>query len=328
MMVLAVELLVVSSKSKKRFAITAAWIGTILAFTQAQKDESFVVTPYKYLDSQAISTLINELREKYPTLVEIDTSQRLYGLPSAGTQKDCPFDSSKKGCVNWIITIYDRIKHNKETSQQSFNELPTVLLSGALHGDERVGPTTVMEVAILLLEAAQCENKIFYDECREELQRKGIQDDRTRRWLARLVATRRIIIVPSANALGYYRNEREEDGIDPNRDFPYDVVDTSQCMQTVAGRTLNEVFRNYLIQLSFTFHGGMEAIGYEWGAPSYLNKGPSPDDAAQVTLASRYSWYGGLVNNRKYPVGDMNSLGKFFFCIICQIACKSNILSS
>jgi hypothetical protein len=276
--------------------------------------QNTVVVPYKYLNSQAISMLIQELPARYPNLVSVGTSQGLYGLSTAGNERDCPFDTSEQGCVNWIIHIYDRIKHNISETSQSYQELPTVLLSGALHGDERVGPTTVMEVAILLLEAAQCESYYYtsetqpqkYHGCREELRKKGVQDDRTRRWLARLVTTRRIIIVPSANALGYYRNEREEDGIDPNRDFPYDLLDATQCMQTVAGRTLNEIFRNYLVQLSFTFHGGMEAIGYEWGAPSYLNQGPSPDDIAQVTLASRYSWYGGSVDNRKYPYGDMN----------------------
>ena len=52
--------------------------------------------------------------------------------------------------------------------------------------------------------------------CRMALEEKGINDTH-RQWLARLVATRRIVIVPTANALGYYQNTREEDGIDPNR---------------------------------------------------------------------------------------------------------------
>jgi hypothetical protein len=52
--------------------------------------------------------------------------------------------------------------------------------------------------------------------CRITLEQKGI-NDKHRQWLARLVTTRRIVIVPTANALGYYQNIREEDGIDPNR---------------------------------------------------------------------------------------------------------------
>jgi hypothetical protein len=65
-----------------------------------------------------------------------------------------------------------------------------------------------------------------------------------------------------------------------------------------------------MFQLSFTFHAGMEAIGYEWGAPSYEVK-TSPDDTAQAALASRYSWYGGEFPKHgggMYPFGDMNGL--------------------
>ena len=57
----------------------------------------------------------------------------------------------------------------------------------------------------------------------------------------------------------------------------------------------------------------MEAIGYEWGAPSYL-EAISPDDAAQNALASRFSWYGGSFNDPKsqggqtYQYGDMNGM--------------------
>ena len=91
----------------------------------------------------------------------------------------------------------------------------------------------MMEAATLLLEATSCESKPqkpesvnensqFGDEladaksCRVALEQKGI-DEKHRRWLARLVTTRRIVIIPTANALGYFQNEREEDGIDPNR---------------------------------------------------------------------------------------------------------------
>ena len=131
---------------------------------------------------------------------------------------------------------------------------------------------------------------------------------RHRQWLARLVATRRIVILPSANALGYYRNIREEGDIDPNRDFPFDVDDPTKCMQTIAGRTLNEVFRQHMIQLSLTFHGGMEVVAYEWGAPTFLNY-DSPDDTAQHDIASAYSQYGGgWTESHNYDFGTMNDL--------------------
>ena len=36
-------------------------------------------------------------------------------------------------------------------------------------------------------------------------------------WVRMLVDTRNIIIVPAANALGYAKNRREENNVDPNR---------------------------------------------------------------------------------------------------------------
>lgn len=150
--------------------------------------------------------------------------------------------------------------------------------------------------------------------CREDLERKGITG-RYRKWLARLATTRRIVILPTANALGYFRNTREENGIDPNRDFPYDQKD-SKCMQTIAARTINELYRTHIFQLSLTFHAGMKAIGYEWGAPSY-RKYLSPDDVAQAQIAEGYSRYAGTYasynsvgGNKKnyYPFGSMNEL--------------------
>ena len=41
------------------------------------------------------------------------------------------------------------------------------------------------------------------------------------------------------NAIGVEQLRREELGIDPNRDFPYDQ-EPSRCMKTVAARAVNE----------------------------------------------------------------------------------------
>ena len=58
-----------------------------------------------------------------------------------------------------------------------------------------------------------------------------------------------------------------------------------KCMQSITARALNEVFRDHLFQIAITFHGGMQAIAYEWGSPNHMgkNKDTSPDDTAQVS---------------------------------------------
>jgi hypothetical protein len=169
-----------------------------------------------------------------------------------------------------------------------------------------------MEAASLLLEAASCEatfeyNPTLHASCSSSLEAQGI-DKRQRQWLARLVATRRIVIVPTANALGYYRYTRKEGDFDVNRDFPFDYTDATQCMRTIGGRTLNEVFREHLFQMALTFHGGTELIGYEWGADSFRGV-LSPDDEAQNVIASSLCHYGGGWNGvSDYPFGPMDRI--------------------
>lgn len=276
---------------------------------------------FEYLDSEAIKKSMSSMATSYPDFVTFGTAQEWYGLPTAGGEDDCKFDADVVGCKNYIMIIEDK---NGMINNSSIAE---VFLSGAVHGNERIGPTTVVETARMLLEAAECEalphvnvNGTYSDEdiakaidCREDLTSRGIFPW-VRRWLARLVTTRRIVVVPSANALGYHRNVREENSIDPNRDFAFDQKDWSLCMRTIAGRTINEIFREHIFQHSLTYHGGMVAIAYEWGAPSRNSpKGiPSPDDTAQIQLGLGLSNYAGSFSPKsvgyQYPHDSMNDL--------------------
>ena len=77
-------------------------------------------------------------------------------------------------------------------------------------------------------------------------------------WVRRLVDRRMIVITPMTNAIGGAMRQRTELGIDPNRDFPFDQTPTA-CMQTIAARTVNEIYRSHILQLVVTFHGGMQA---------------------------------------------------------------------
>ena len=293
--------------------------GTIIATTGE-------LYSYTLLASAHIASQLAELPVNYPKLATLTTAQESFQLPSAGTDNDCTFYAGK-GCPNYILTIQDSIVH--PPGSPSSNALPEVFLSGAVHGNERVGPTAVLETAKILLDAAQCESLPHYTippdlnteagadyllqielgrECRKRLAESGIHD-RQRKWLARLVATRRIVVVPMTNALGYDRNRREEDTIDPNRDFPYDVTSPSKCMQTIAGRTVNELFQRHLFQMSLTFHGGTEVVGYEWGAYPFLPTNISPDDIAQVEISGSYSRFSGnFKGTQQYKTGNMNDL--------------------
>ncbi len=63
------------------------------------------------------------------------------------------------------------------------------------------------------------------------------------------------------------------------------------CMQTIAARAVNELWRERLFLMALTFHGGMQAIAWEWGAFNHPTNTESPDDQAQTDLASRVNDY-------------------------------------
>jgi hypothetical protein len=243
---------------------------------------------YYLWTAQEIQNRLLALAGNYSDFVRLTTAQEAYGLPASGEAGDCPFDTEIDGCFIYILTLQDYVIHPEGSN--SSKRLPEVLLNGALHGDERVGPTAVMETAELLLQAARCEespNKLrvlqtqsavawqeelaYSTSCRSNLLKTRGIDDRQRQWLARLLSTRRVVILPTANAVGYYRNEREEIGIDVNRDFPYDKPSLDSCMRSIAARALNELVRNHMFQMALAYHAGVSLLGYEWGVRINVN---------------------------------------------------------
>jgi len=288
---------------------------------------------YKELNSQGIFLAMNSLVRTYPELVKLQSAQELFGLPTLGEDEDCQFEQDPNnsddgvGCKTWILTIEDSIVHPDGST--SHERLPEIFLNGAFHGNERVGPTILIESAVTLLDAAYCESLphgtepeneskesetwkkwekelIKAKNCRVRLKYLGI-DDIHRKWLARLVATRRIVMVPTLNSLGFYRKTKTEDGINPSSDFPFDTKDETECMRTVAARTMNELFISHLFQIAISFHAGNVAITHSWGSQEFLS-GSAPDDTALETVSQGFSYIAGTLkwNNEPYPVGSLN----------------------
>lgn len=233
-------------------------------------------------DAAKVVDTLAQWKRQYTDFIDVTTAQSEFGIPTAGSKQDCPYDGKDAGCFNHYFTIQDFISHKR--GSESSASLPEILWTGSLHGDETLGPTVVMEAAALLLEAASCEAKPRLHgsdwnaevkaatECRLDLRSRGI-DDTHRQWLARLVSTRRIVVVPNANALGHYRKEHLESGVDPADDFPYNKESPEACMRSIASRTLNEIFQTHLFQVALTFKDGDDHIEYSWGSQEYL----SPD---------------------------------------------------
>ena len=251
---------------------------------------------YKHYDYEQIMDIFIELSNTCSHYIKIDTSQTRYNLDSSfGCGKD-------KNCTNLIVFLTDFDSYTLDR--------PVYYISGILHGNEVIGPSSVTEFARYFCNTYNTKkNSLFHNILKNKL----------------------IILTPMTNAYGYYNGKREEkiflekekkfEFADPNRDFPY-YNSTNQivnCMRTITGRTINELFNEFIIGGAITFHGGTSVLGYAWGNylhAHYLNKQykstESPDHNAFDkigTMMVKYSSSKDNLNNNifDYILGDMTS---------------------
>jgi hypothetical protein len=125
---------------------------------------------------RALVTRMRVACESKPDICSMSTASRMFGLESQGMcgESACEQHVMRIGC--------------------SASSLPHLFISGALHGDERLGPIATTEFGAMLIR----------------------QYNRSS-WSTRIIDTRCIVLFPVANAFGYYMRQREDNGVDPNR---------------------------------------------------------------------------------------------------------------
>ncbi|KAF4028298.1 Zinc carboxypeptidase [Phytophthora infestans] len=243
-------------------------------------------TTYEERSYGEIVNYLLELETKYQDYAEVFSVQDKYDLPTY-KEVNCTRNHKTVPCEQYVIKI-------TEEATLPDPERPELIFSGAVHGNERVGPQVVVALAELLLSHASRADG--------------------NPWLKHLVKTRTVVIVPTANAYGYDHNVRRELNVDPNRDFPYNLGNDEECMVTTAARALNELWRDHLFQLGITFHAGTECITYEWGGKNHVGEPgkseKSPDDQSQKQLSRIMSRFGGKFeeSGKYYPDGTMNDV--------------------
>lgn len=247
------------------------------------KVQSREFQPYDY---DEIVIKLNKLKASHPNIFKLETARQKYNLSLPSTIQ-CSDQFGE--CEHYIVIITE---HNSWPNDKS---RPHVFLSGAVHGNEKVGPNAMMELCEYLLSEHDANNE----------------------WIKHLIATRVIIITPMTNPVGYAKSTRDEPNyLDPNRDFPY-MQTAENCMKTICGRMINEIFREYLIQIGITFHGGQRSISFEWGSPNHLKPNDaSPDHMAQLQIAQTMQALGGHGpdadkpdhNRLFYPIGTHDGM--------------------
>jgi hypothetical protein len=244
----------------------------------------------------------------------------------------------------------------QQQEQYYYNYLPEVLLISGIDTPSQMdilGPSSIYETLKLLLDCAVCEalspwvsstnaatsikqegdatvntidtasNSYEFSantnaiQCRNDLQTQGI-DDKTRKWLARLVATRKIIALPIVDVAGFYKRLEMEEAVDSSTnsqtttssnnnndhaddaaefswsrcDFPYPThwetsSSSTSCMHSYPSQIMNEVFRSNAIQLGLAFHGRVDdfLLPTGWiGVPTWRSEMSSSSTMAVTTL--------------------------------------------
>lgn len=70
--------------------------------------------------------------------------------------------------------------------------------------------------------------------------------------------------------------------VDINRDFPYNQAKESDCLNTIAGRIIYELFLENLFVSALTFHSGCTSIGYPWGSYNHMKDADNINGAAST----------------------------------------------
>ena len=264
----------------------------LLLFVVSLSASGVKFTDIKYEDIQKRSFELDGL------YASSKTAKELYAIDAAKTNDK----GNQVECSPYIIRVTDIGSIEQDVQR------PQTVISGEIHGDERVGPSASLFAAELLVWSAQCMIKKDDDSC-HKLKSIGVTSYNDRVWLAFLATRRDTYIIPTANCLGYIVNRRDDNGVDPNRDFSYSRQD-GKCFMSTTAKIVGKLMAETLTQIFITFHGGMEAIGYEWGSKNHLKPDdPSPDDHCNSMVADAMKVYAGHFDGvGDYPVGRINSL--------------------
>ena len=250
---------------------------------------------YIKYDYEHIMTIFENLSKTCSHYIRIDTSQKRYNLDSID-------GCGKNNCTNLIVFMTDFDSYTLDR--------PAYYISGILHGDEVLGPTSVTNFAQYFCDTFDIKKNSLYHN---------------------ILKNKIIIMTPMTNSFGYYNKQREEKVfiqktkgyklVDPNRDFPYNSSndDIQICMQTLTARTINEIFNEFIIGGAITFHGGTSIISYAWGNNIHVQKINNVISSTEVPDFNAFNNIGKIMvksssskdnldnNIKDYILGDMTS---------------------
>ena len=135
---------------------------------------------YKYPSYADATHAMHVLNGEYPQYIELFSANKQYDLAPAGHCRGRAAEHGHRAggralggggggretvdtpCHVWVMRVTDEASLVGAAAA----ERPEVFVSGALHGDERIGPVTALETARLLVKAAACVAKLERNDAR------------------------------------------------------------------------------------------------------------------------------------------------------------------
>lgn len=226
-------------------------------------------TSYFYHNYSTLESDLEKLDNEYPSLIEIDTAQDLYGLP------DCT-----GGYKIWIVRITNE--------NLGFNK-PEVLFIGGHHGDEPIS----VEAPYYLIEFL-VQNYASNPFIRHLVDHREIYV---------------IPVVNPWGWEYNIRYNGDNQDINRDYPYDESVVGPNSDgipLSTVGAQTVYELMSEHLFINAISWHSGWEMIGYAWGC--YARNGESPDEVAFRQQGLLMQQLAGAYGGSYYPTGRINDI--------------------
>ncbi|EAS06119.2 zinc carboxypeptidase family protein (macronuclear) [Tetrahymena thermophila SB210] len=215
-----------------------------------QQNQNFnVSTPYTKLDYSDIQQMFIQYSKLYPDYIRLKYINDESSIDFSQTK--CGRYLQQKDCLYFYAEIT-----NFKNNQNNYTNIPQVLLTGGLQGNNTLGSNIVTYLAEYLLKNTNS-TKII-----------------------QLLSERLIILYPIPNPQGfqqYSSQETQQNGrrINVEFDFPYFVGQqgekTLDCLQSVSAKALTYLFQTYLFTLGASFNLG-ETPSIQYPLPAAINQ--------------------------------------------------------
>jgi hypothetical protein len=109
-------------------------------------------------------------------------------------------------------------------------------------------------------------------------------------------------ITSHRDSIEHNRHPLTQSRVDPNRDYSYSRKN-NHCFLSSSAKILYYITKYNILQVVVTYHGGMIALGYEWGSREHMTPHDrSQDDSANRGIAKNMQLFAGKCeDNKLYP---------------------------